>query len=180
LILSIFIVVVLSIYWGVLSRVEKKFSSLNVYVVDFDGRVPPFIDADSPPFVGPALTQVIEQRSLEPNPRLGFQIRSPAEFLKDPIVVRQAIYDFRAWAAIVVNPNATSLLYAALQNGGNASYDPFGCAQIIFAEARDEPTIREYIYPALMEFQNQFVAQFGAKWVLRVMPQLLIAPCAPL
>jgi hypothetical protein len=84
--------------------------------------------------------------------------------------VRQAIYDFKAWAAIIINPNATSLLQAAFLNGGNTSYDPLGAAQTIFVEARDEPTIREYVYPSLIEFQTEFTAVFGTaftKFVLQ-------------
>lgn len=141
-------------------------SSLHVFVVDFDSKVSPY---DQAPIVGPAVVQITEQQRLRPGPQLGYQTRNAADFDFDPLQVREAVFNFKAWAAIIINANATSILQDAFSNGGNASYDPFGAAQIIFVEARDEPTIREYVYPALMALQTQITAQFGRDWAQQVL-----------
>ncbi len=53
--LMVFILGVLSIYWGALFRVEQNLHKLNVYVVDFDGRAAPYNTSGVQPVVGPAI-----------------------------------------------------------------------------------------------------------------------------
>lgn len=100
--LMAFILAVLSIYWGVFFGVQKRLHHLSIYVVDFDGQAPYNID---PPIVGPAITQMTQKMVDSGQPTLGFDIRSPTEFENDPLQVRQSIYNFDAWAAIIINPN---------------------------------------------------------------------------
>lgn len=132
--LMAFILSVLSLYWGVFFQVQNRVHHLLVYVVDFDGQAPYNTNT---PLVGPTITQMTEQMVHGEQPTLGFEMRSPAEFNNDPLQVRQAVYNFDAWAAIIINPNATSLLYSAIQNG-NTSYDPLGACQLVYQEARDD------------------------------------------
>jgi len=68
---------------------------------------------------------------------LGFESMPPSAFNNDPIAVRQAVYDFKAWAAVIINPNATAMLYSAIRNG-NASYDPLGAIQLVYSDSRDD------------------------------------------
>jgi hypothetical protein len=70
LILSTFILAVLSLYWAVLCRVEQNMSSLVVFVVDFDGQVAPYTDVT--PVVGPMIVQ-IAQSLLAPSGTVGWQ-----------------------------------------------------------------------------------------------------------
>lgn len=95
---------------------------------------------------------------------LGFVARSPQEFDFDPLNVRREIYHQHAWAAFIINANATSLLQAAVTNG-NASFDPLGMVQLIYVEARDQMTYDEEILPLLNQFMMQFPAMFGREWV---------------
>ena len=74
--------------------------------------------------------------------------------------VRSQIYDYKAWAAVIINANATALLQSAIQNG-NSSYDPMGVAQIIYVEARDETTHSSYVVPQLTMFEQQVTSMFG-------------------
>ena len=50
--------------------------------------------------------------------------------------VRQAVYNQDAWAAVIINSNATALLRAAVATG-NTSYDPLGAAQVVYVQAID-------------------------------------------
>jgi hypothetical protein len=124
-------------YWAVLFHVPQNTSSLNVIVVDFDGRLPPYTGVK--PMIGPLVTQTTEKQLAGPIPHLRFETRQPSEFNNDPMQVRQAVYDFNAWVGIVINANATALLQQAVEQG-NSSYDPLGAAQIYYVEARDQDT----------------------------------------
>ena len=113
----------MSIYWGVLFHVEQNTSSLDVFVVDFDGTQAPYTGIT--PLVGPLITQTTEKMisSGQSGNHLGFMTMDPALFNNDPLQVRQAVYHFKALAAIIINAIATELLQQAVQQG-NASYDP--------------------------------------------------------
>lgn len=71
---------------------------------------------------------------------------SPAAFDYDVMRVRAAIYDEKAWAALIINPNATALAMQAIQQG-NTSYDPAGAFQLIIVSAREDTTIYSYGQP---------------------------------
>ena len=156
------ILAILSLYWAVLFRVEDNLSSLVVWVVDFDGQVEPYRSVT--PMLGPQIVQAAE-KLIAPRGSLGWLPRSPADFNYDPMEVRSQIYDFKAWAAIIVNANATALLQDAVQNG-NASYDPRGAAQTIMVTARDDTTYSTYIDPQLTMFEQQVTSVFGEARIL--------------
>ena len=99
---------------------------------------------------------------------LGYITMDPAEFKGDPMQVRQAVFDFKAYAALVVMPNATALLQQAVQTG-NASYDPRGAMQQIYVEARDQETYYDYILPQLSALQTEISSQFGQMWTRMVL-----------
>ncbi|KAI0182075.1 MNNG and nitrosoguanidine resistance protein [Hypoxylon sp. FL1284] len=167
LLLSVFIIGVLSLYWGVLFRVDQNMRALTVYIVDFDGQVAPY-DGVAEPLVGPLVTGAARQmfESTE-EPTVGFTVMPPSSFAFDPIAVRQAVYDWHAWAAVIVNPNATALLQQAVATG-NASYDPTGAVQFVIQSARQESTYYNYIIPQLDILSRRFAARFGPMWSSRV------------
>ncbi|KAI1764864.1 MNNG and nitrosoguanidine resistance protein [Hypoxylon sp. FL1150] len=164
LILSVFIIGVLSLYWAVLFHVDKNMRTLTVLVVDLDGRVAPY-DYVETPLVGPLVTDIARQMlDVPPTQRtLGYTVVDPAQYDFNPIAVRQAVYDWHAWAAIIVNANATALLQQAVATG-NASYDPTGAVQFIIQSARQETNYANYITPQLQALTRQFTAQFGPMW----------------
>lgn len=86
-----------------------------------------------------------------------------SDFNNDPIQVRQAVYNQEAWAAIVINPNATALLYSAVETG-NSSYEPMGACQLVYVEARDETTYLNYIMPLLDQFMTEATSTIGQRW----------------
>ena len=172
LILFVFILIVLALFNGVFFHIPKNYSSLIVYVVDFDGQSPPYQGIT--PVVGPAIVQTTERMAKLDVPHLGYITRSPSDFQNDPIAVRQAVYDFKAHAAIIVNANATTMLQQAV-NQGNTTYDPNGAAQIIYVSARDQNTIPTYIVPQLTALKEGIVSQFGARWAQTIMQNTTIS-----
>lgn len=167
-----FILAVLAMYWAVLFKVEENMGALTTIVVDFDGQSAPYTDTQ--PIVGPAVTQAARQ-IRKPTGTIGWLVKDPADFNFDPIAVRQYIYDEHAWAAVIVNNNATALLRQAVQNG-NAQYEPIGAAQVIYITAREATTYSNYILPQLSAFQTQVVATFGQEWVPQVLSDNSLDP----
>ncbi|PYI36147.1 MNNG and nitrosoguanidine resistance protein [Aspergillus indologenus CBS 114.80] len=162
LILCTFILGILSLFWAVQFKLETRFENLTVWVVDFDGQVEPY--RNTTPIVGPAITHVVEE-TVRTNPEaLGYTIRSPADFNNDPWAVRQSVYDEHAYAAIIINANATALLQGAV-TGGNTSYDPYGAAEFIIISARDESTYYNYILPEFWGLEQAVRSYFGPRWI---------------
>lgn len=134
---------------------------MKVWVVDFDGQLDPYrTDA----IVGPAVTNATDQLRHSAGTHLGYAIKSPAEFNNDPWAVRQSVYDEHAYAAVIVNPNATTLLRDAVSTG-NSSYDPTGAVETIIVSGRDENSYYIYILPDLAILQTMALAEFGPRWV---------------
>ncbi|KAL1597911.1 hypothetical protein SLS60_008399 [Paraconiothyrium brasiliense] len=158
--LMAFILAVLSIYWGVFFDVEQRLHHLRVFVVDFDGQTP---YNTNPSLVGPTITRMTQQMLDSGEPTLGFDIRSPSEFDSDPLQVRQAIYNFDAWAAIIINPNATALLYSAIATG-NTSYDPLGACQLVYQDSRDDTNWYDFMLPIISTYMTQAQSMVGKQW----------------
>ncbi|KAH7130475.1 hypothetical protein B0J11DRAFT_602818 [Dendryphion nanum] len=165
-ILMAFILAVLSIYWGVFFKVEDRLTHLSVFVVDFDGIAPD--DSGNAPFVGPMITRLVQETLNSGQPTLGYSSRPPSEFGNDPLRVRQAVYDFNAWAAIVINPNATAMLYSAIATG-NMSYDPMGACQLIYQDSRDETNWFDFILPLISTLIRQAQSTVGTEWARMVL-----------
>ncbi|KAI1878888.1 hypothetical protein JX265_003065 [Neoarthrinium moseri] len=161
-----FIMAVLALYWAVLFSVQDNMRSLTVQVVDFDGQAAPYENVE--PFIGPMITTLAQQTvdKIE-EPSLGYTVVPPADFDYDPIAVRQSVYDYHSYAAIIINPNATALLTEAIAIG-NTTYDPTGAIQMILLSARQETTYSNYIVPQFETFTKMFMSQFGPMWAQRL------------
>jgi hypothetical protein len=160
--LMAFILAVLSIYWGVFFQAENRLHHLLVYVVDMDGAAP-YDNTGTQPFVGPTITQLVQQQLSSGKPTLGWGIRSGSDFDNDPLRVRQAVYNWDAWAAIIINPNASALLYEAVATG-NTSYDPLGACQLVYQDSRDDTNWFDFMLPIISQFMTQAQSQVGQKW----------------
>ncbi|KAI8192046.1 Nitrosoguanidine resistance protein SNG1 [Colletotrichum sp. SAR 10_86] len=165
-ILFAFILAVLSLYWAVLFRTEANLRSVVVHVVNFDGQVAPYESVQ--PIVGPTVIQTIQKALDSEGPSLGWTILQPSDFNNDPTAVRMAVYDFKAWAAVIVHANATAALQEAAATG-DANYDPAGSLQIITQTARDSTTYQSDIQPYITQFTEQFSQAFGKQWGQTVM-----------
>lgn len=160
--LMAFILAVLSIYWGVFFNVQNRLSNLLVYVVDMDGAAP-YDNTGNAPFVGPTITQLVQEQLSSGMPTLGWGIRSGDEFNNDVLEVRQAVYNWDAWAAIIINPNASALLYQAVATG-NSSYDPLGACQLVYQDSRDDTNWFDFIFPIISSFMTEATSQVGQQW----------------
>jgi hypothetical protein len=167
--LMAFILAVLSIYWGVFFNVENRLKHLLVYIVDFDG-VAPYDNTGNAPFVGPTIVQMAQQLVSSGQPNLGYGVRPASDFNNDPLLVRQAVYDWDAWAAIIINLNATALLYSAIATG-NTSYDPLGACQLIFQDARDDTNWYDFMLPLLSTFMTEAQSMVGQQWASMALQQ---------
>lgn len=110
-------------------------------------------------------------------PHLGYVTVPPSSFNHDPIQVREAIFGEQAWAAIVINANATALLRQAVEQG-NATYDPLGACQMIYVQARDQTTYYDYIFPQLSTLQTEITSMFGEMWAKEVLTNTSISRTA--
>ena len=160
--LMAFILAVLSIYWGVFYKVENRLSNLLVYVVDMDGAAP-FDNTGNAPFVGPTITELVQTQLSSGMPTLGWSVRSGSEFNNDILEVRQAVYNWDAWAAIIINPNASALLYQAIATG-NTSYDPLGACQLVYQDSRDDTNWYDFMLPLISPFLTQATSQVDQQW----------------
>lgn len=137
--------------------------------MDFDG-IAPYDTTGHTPIVGPAIVQLAEQQRQQTGPptgTLGYGALPPSHFNNDPMQVRQAVYDWDAWAAIVINSNATAMLYSAIENG-NKSYDPMGACQLIYQDARDDTNYYDFILPSLNQLMTQATTMVGEQWARTV------------
>lgn len=165
-----FILGCLSIYWGVFLHVESNLKVLNVFVVDFDGQTAPYNTSNIDPIVGPAIVQLAQQMVASSTPNLGYTPMPPSDFNYDPLMVRKAVYEWDAWAAIIINPNATAMLYSAVQNG-NASYDPLGACQLVYQQARDETNWSDYLFPHISTLLTEATSMVGQSWARQILQQ---------
>lgn len=149
--------------WATFHHLPGNIKKLVVYVVDMDGTGPYSASATGhAPIVGPAITELATRMSQQ-SVTLGYRVMSGEAFKNDPVQVRLAVYKQEAWASIVINPNATALLYSAVQTG-NSSYDPLGACQVTYVEARDETTWHNYIQPLLDQFIIQATTTASRRW----------------
>ena len=165
LILALAIMTCLCLFWGALFGQDKRIEKLNIWVVDFDGQ-PPYTNIT--PFVGPFVTQTVRNMMNDGGMVLGYAFASPGDFDNDPLKVRESIYDFKAWASIIVNPGATAILEAAVGQG-NASYDPLDACEITLNTARDQITFASYILPSMSLFQKRVMNEFGRSWIAHLL-----------
>jgi hypothetical protein len=168
--LMAFILACLSIYWGAFVHIEQNLKALVVYVVDFDGQTAPYNTSDVEPIVGPMIVQLAQQMVASSTPNLGFTPLTASDFNYDPLLVRKAVYDWDAWAAIIINPNATALLYSAVQNG-NASYDPMGACQLVYQQARDDTNWSSYLFPNIQSLLTKATSMVGQTWAKQILQQ---------
>ncbi|KAG2164500.1 hypothetical protein D6C86_07485 [Aureobasidium pullulans] len=162
------IMAVLSLYWASLFHVEANLSALVVYVVDFDGQTAPYNTSGIEPIVGPIVQGLARTQVASGTPTLGWGPLPGSAFNYDPLAVRQAVYDWDAWAAIIIMPNATQQLYNAVQNG-NTSYDPMGACQLIYQSARDDTSWYDFMLPLISQFQTEATSMVGQQWARMVL-----------
>lgn len=167
----------LCLFWGALFRQNDNVKNLKILVVDFDGQAP---YTDTEPFVGPFVTEAVQNMTAAGGIVPHYSFHLPVEYDHDPLKVREAVYNMQAWAAVIINPNATALLNNAIRQG-NSTYDPAGACQVIYSSARDQTTTSSYIVPSLTALQAIISRTFGPSWLTHLQPTLsdLLPTAAP-
>ncbi|KAJ9615647.1 hypothetical protein H2200_001723 [Cladophialophora chaetospira] len=171
-ILCVFVLAVLSLFWGVLFRVRENLRHATIAVVNFDASLSPYQNVE--PVVGPFVEDAVRRELATQQYPLGYKFVPPVKFNNDPFAVRLAVHQERYWGAIIVNNNATALLRQAVANG-NSSYDPFGAAQIITNQARDIESYNQYITPVLLRLASDISFDFGRNWTSQVLTDTSLA-----
>lgn len=149
-------------FWGAVFRQNDNVKNLEIIIIDFDGQIAPYTEPNA--FVGPFIVQAINDMTAAGGVVPTYTLRQPVDFDYEPLNVREAIYNIEAWAAVVINPNATALLDHAIKQG-NATYDPAGACQLIYNSARDQTVTSSYVVPSLAALQRRVVATFGHSWI---------------
>ncbi|KAK7538437.1 uncharacterized protein J3D65DRAFT_602461 [Phyllosticta citribraziliensis] len=160
-ILILFILSVLSIYWGVFSHLPENLGTLTIFVVDMDAA-PPYNTSGHKPFIGPSMVALAEEYRAQGN-TLGFTVVAGDAYDNDPVAVRQAVYDWEAWGAVVINPNASALLFSSLEEG-NKTFDPAGACQFTYVGSRDETNINSFILPIMADYLTAGLGRAGKQW----------------
>jgi hypothetical protein len=166
LVLAIAIFTFLCLFWGALFDQQDRVHKLKIWVVDFDSQLPANNNVE--PFVGPFVTRAAQALVDSQSSHPGYTIRSPSDFDNDPLQVRKSVYEFHAWAAVIINVNATAAISDAVKNG-DKNYDPLGACQIIYNTARDQTTMASYINPSLVVLQKNVISTFGRNWLAHLL-----------
>ncbi|WVW80760.1 hypothetical protein I302_102746 [Kwoniella bestiolae CBS 10118] len=129
-IITLWLWVCLSIFWGSTYRLTSFLPSLTVHVIPFD-------TPSSTSYLNGPMTQQMTYVANEPPSivHLGYEIKDPANYPNGLEDVRRSVLAQECWAAIVVNANASTAWTEALQNG-DATYDPTGSIGIYYMGAR--------------------------------------------
>lgn len=80
------------------------------------------------------------------------------------MAVRQAVYDERVWAALIVNANATALLRRAVET--------VTIRTIVYNQAQDKTTYGNYIIPMIAQLETQITSQFSEMWASQVLSSI--------
>ncbi|KAF8468647.1 hypothetical protein JB92DRAFT_2823515 [Gautieria morchelliformis] len=145
LLTAIAILAILSIYWGALWKVGDGIHNLNGWIVDFDGG---------------AIGHVVRSVAVDmtgPKDAISWSVIPSSGFVSGPSDVVQAVLDEKCWVAIVVNPQATAKLNAAVSTV-DATYNSSSAVTVYTVEARNENA-----YPAFIAPQPQVLMNVAAK-----------------
>ncbi|KAG1829083.1 hypothetical protein EV424DRAFT_459316 [Suillus variegatus] len=176
LVLFIMIWGVLPIYWAALGRSYNNVHNLSGYVVDFDGGE-----------IGQAVTQAF--KNITGSQQMSWLILDAAQFPGGPDEVAQALLDHRCWAAVTVNPQASTNLNASI-NAANVSYNTTQAVTAYLTSGRNENIYRGTITPQVisiltnishtfsLSFSQLLASRSDISTLLQTAPILVIQPLA--
>ncbi|BGP15152.1 hypothetical protein JCM10213_000723 [Rhodosporidiobolus nylandii] len=143
----------LSVFWGSTYKLEYYFPNIKVYIYDFDSV------GSSSPLLGPTV-QASLLATVGQRPYLTFIGRDTAGKTLD--MVAHEVIEEKAWAAVVINANATTSWQAAMDGTGgllNGEWSPQGAISIMISGARWFQVTLEYLNPYLQQFVQSPVLQ---------------------
>ncbi|POY73673.1 hypothetical protein BMF94_3208 [Rhodotorula taiwanensis] len=146
ILMSVAIWALLSVFWGSTYLLEHYFPNAKLYVYDFDSA------NNANPLLGPYVTQYMLS-TLEQPTHMGVIIRDPTGKTIDDVITE--IVQEKAWAAMVVNANASTMFREAIAGTGgllNGEYAPAGALTVITEGARWFQVTDDYIFPFLTKY----------------------------
>lgn len=140
---------------------EHYFPNAKVYVYDFDST------ASQNPLLGPAVVQYLRS-TLDAPVHMGVIIRDPTGKTFDDVA--KEIVGEKAWAAVVINANATSNFREAVAGTGgllDGRWAPEGAISLVVSGARWYQVTDDYILPYLGEQMRTPTQQASRQAVAR-------------
>ncbi|KAG1775322.1 hypothetical protein EV702DRAFT_973142 [Suillus placidus] len=175
-VLALFLMIwgVLPIYWAALGRTSNNIHNLSGYVVDFDGGE-----------IGQAVTQAF--KNITSPQQMSWLILDAAQFYGGPDEVAQALLDHRCWAAVTINPQASTNLNGSI-NAANASYNTAQAVTAYLTSGRNENiyNMLQQVTSILTTISHTFALSSSQRLasrsdistLLQSVPQLVIQPLA--
>ncbi|KAG8952839.1 hypothetical protein FRC00_006594 [Tulasnella sp. 408] len=145
-----------STYWGSLGETAEHVPNLKGLVINRDA---------TDGVLGQAIVAAFEANSrgdgVAPNAHLTWVVTDSSSLPTDGDVAH-AVVEEHAWAAVVVNSAATSLLISA-RASGNSSYDPRTAITFYYNQGRNEIAANSFIVPYTTALLQSTLASFNAK-----------------
>ncbi|KAI0277608.1 hypothetical protein BGY98DRAFT_1079125 [Russula aff. rugulosa BPL654] len=158
LLIIVFLLSVLSIYWGSLWQTPAHTHNLNNWVVDFDGGE-----------VGQFVSRAVVASGGAPTALSWSQVSTDL-FPNGVSDLEDAVIQDKVWTIIAINGNATNALNAAVLTA-NDSYIANTSISVYAAEARSENAYRVIIHPIVVNLLDQITEDFNAQYVAKI-PEL--------
>ncbi|VDC07685.1 unnamed protein product [Peniophora sp. CBMAI 1063] len=153
-VLLVYMMGVLSIYWGALYSSPQQAHKLDAWIIDSDGGI-----------VGQAITQAF-LNFTGPSTSLNYVVAQPAR--TDPAALEDYLVNQeRAWLIIQINAGASANLTAAAQSA-DATYNGSLAVTLYGDEARNEDAYDTVILPQAQGILQQTVEQFAAQYVAQL------------
>lgn len=147
-----------SIYWGSLGETAEHVPNLKGYVINRDG-------SNGEGALGQAIVAAFEANSrgegVGPNQHLTWTVVDSSSLPSNDDVAF-AVVDEEVWAAVVVNPDATSILTSS-RTSGNSSYDPRTAVTFYYNQGRNEIAANSFIVPYTTALLQSTLTAFNAK-----------------
>lgn len=155
LLIIVFLLSVLSIYWGALWQTPAHTHNLNNWVVDFDGGE-----------VGQFVSRAVVASGGAPT-ALSWNQVSTDLFPNGMSDLEDAVVQDKAWTIIAINENATNTLNAAVLTA-NDSYIANTSISVYASEARSENAYRVVIHPNVVTLLDRITEAFNAQYMSEI------------
>lgn len=147
--MSALVLGIFSIFWGSAFGQSNRIHNLNVLVVNYDEGV-----------LGRSLVELTEKLGENPS-NLGYQTVTPVEYGKQPDAMRGDILEELAWGAIVIQPNASERLFAAINESNFLSSD---LVKFYFSEGR-QTVVGSVMVPQIIALNETWISNFKPDWI---------------
>ncbi|KAH7335972.1 hypothetical protein B0J17DRAFT_769740 [Rhizoctonia solani] len=140
----------LPLYWGSLAPGLSHGPNFKAWIVDFDGGP-----------LGAFVTESIMNSTRIGNRHLDWEVKPANQFNSVQDVANQVIEE-KAWAAITINPGASSTLYIA-RAYGDYTYDQTKAVTLYIEQARSENAVGQLVSPIATEILDKTLRDFNAR-----------------